>query len=179
MPYNIDPKQQVVRDDVKVFAEKHMHPISVEWDQKPEPRPFPRDLYEKFGAAGFIGYNTPTEYGGKGKSNLEYITLIEEQFAAACGTIGQRRRREIVASVLAEHSGSDDLLREFNTGGDDCAIACCVSSMPVGKRMQFFGARVNLAKTLLYAINGGRDEVSGEQVVNIFSRDVFFGSFRF
>ena len=62
---------------------------------------------------------------------------------------------------------SDDLLREFNAGGDDCAIACCVSSMPVGKRMQFFGARVNLAKTLLYAINGGRDEVSGKLVVDL------------
>ncbi len=62
---------------------------------------------------------------------------------------------------------SDDLLREFNEGGDDCAIACCVSSMPVGKRMQFFGARVNLAKALLYAINGGRDEISGKQVIDL------------
>lgn len=74
--------------------------------------------------------------------------------------------RSFAAKVAIDTSSiqfeNDEIMR--HAWGDDGAIACCVSPMLVGKQMQFFGARANLAKCLLYAINGGRDELSGEQL---------------
>lgn len=78
MPYNIDPKQQAVRDYTRKFAEEVIRPVSREYDQMPEPRRYPFEVYRKMGEAGLIGYATPKEYGGEGKSHLEYATMIEE-----------------------------------------------------------------------------------------------------
>ena len=75
--------------------------------------------------------------------------------------------KEFCAAISIETSSvqyeADEQIRSH--WGDDAAIACCVSPMRVGKQMQFFGARMNAAKTLLYAINGGRDEMSGKLIV--------------
>ena len=118
MNKNIDPKQQAVRDLVKDFADKEIHPLTRELDQMPEnERKFPRELYRKIGEAGFIGFAMPPELGGQGKSHLEYITLIEElcYHDAAIGllcAVGELATHPIV------HFASDEQKKKFVP---DCA----------------------------------------------------------
>jgi len=157
MPFNIDPKQQAVRDEVKAFAEQHIYPVSEQLDQMGEPRKFPVDLYRKIGGAGFIGYAMPTEYGGKGKTHLEYITLIEElcYHDPAVGllcAVGELATHPII------HFGSDEQKKKYVP---DCAA---------GKRIPAFvltepeaGSDAANQKTTAVE-NGDQYVVNGEKI---------------
>src|SRR4051812_25610125 len=119
--------------------------------------------------------------GGMGDDGRPLVTKTSFRFLHTLRTLGPAPEpnltiwysprlpdnfRKFAAKVAIESSAlqfeSDNLMR--GAWGDDGAIACCVSPMLMGKQMQFFGARANLAKCLLYAINGGRDENTGKQV---------------
>jgi butyryl-CoA dehydrogenase len=76
MPYNIDPRQQPIRDKIKAFAEKEVLPVCEELDRREES--FSHEHYQKLAKEGLVGFGMPKEYGGGGYSNIEYITMMEE-----------------------------------------------------------------------------------------------------
>jgi alkylation response protein AidB-like acyl-CoA dehydrogenase len=155
--YNLRPEQQTVRDQVRPFALEVIAPVSEYWDRMPEPRQFPRDIFHKLGDTGFIGYSLPTEYGGQGRSTLEFVTVIEElcyqdtAFGLLCGI-----SRLIALPIL--WFGTDELKRKYVRG---CATGATIPAFALTEPNAGSDA-ASLQTTAME--RGGEYVISGEKM---------------
>ncbi|MFQ5453471.1 MAG: acyl-CoA dehydrogenase family protein [Candidatus Zixiibacteriota bacterium] len=157
MSKSIDPCRQAVKDMVKEFAEKEIYPVSEQLDQMPEPRKFPKELYRKIGAAGFIAYGMPKELGGQNKSSLEYVYLVEElcYHDAAIGLLCSVAE---LATYPIIHFANEEQKKKYVP---DCASGKCIPSFVLTEPNA--GSDASNMQTIAVE-NGNHYLVNGEKI---------------
>jgi butyryl-CoA dehydrogenase len=155
MIYNVDPRQQAVRDEVKKVAEAEILPVCRQLDRGEETFPF--DLYRRLGRAGMLGFAMPAEYGGGGRSTIEYITLIEE-LSYYDAPIGLMNAIPQLATYPIFTFGNEEQKRKYVPG---CASGGIIPSFVLTERNA--GSDAINQKTLA-TIEGDYFVITGEKI---------------